>query len=192
MNSQIGEGLVKMRPVEKLPYSDDLLKETGIGQFGYISTSEIVFGDEIRKICEGNVCRQYGASWACPPAVGIYEQCRSQCLSYDNAFVFNAIYPLEDSFDFEGMKRGHQDFKDVCDRLFRLVKSDIPRFLILSNEGCTRCERCTYPDLPCKIPDMLFPSVEGFGIYVNKLAASANIGYINVINTVTYFGLLLY
>lgn len=34
--------------------SGDELKQMGITSFGYIKTSEIVFSDEVRHICEGN------------------------------------------------------------------------------------------------------------------------------------------
>ena len=83
------------------------LQKIGIHESGVISTAEIVFDQEIRKLCEQNVCRLYGTSWACPPAVGTVEECRARCLRYASAMVFNAVYPLEDSFDYEGMQRGH-------------------------------------------------------------------------------------
>ena len=61
-----------------------------------------------------------------------------------------------------------------------------------SNESCHRCEKCTYPDAPCRFPERLMPTVEGYGIYVNKLAETAGLEYINGPDTVTYFGMLLY
>ena len=42
------------------------------------------------------------------------------------------------------------------------------------------------------MPELLFPSVEGFGIHVGQLAQKAGLTYINGENTVTYFGVLLY
>lgn len=35
---------------------DSLLQETGIYQYGLIDTKEIIFSDEVRRLCEGNVC----------------------------------------------------------------------------------------------------------------------------------------
>lgn len=171
---------------------EDILKEIGVSEHGIISTTDIPFGPEIRKLCEGNVCRSYGTTWACPPAVGTLEECRSQCLSYENALVFNAVYPLEDSFDYEGMMRGHSLFKELCDRLYDLIKPAIPDFLLLSNEGCKRCKTCTYPSAPCRYPSRLFPSIEGYGIYVSTLAKKAKVKYTHGENTVTYFGMILY
>ena len=92
------------------------LKKTGISRYGFISTAEILFSDAVRKICENDTCRLYGRTWACPPAVGTVEQCRQRCLRYEKAMVFDAVYPLTDPFDYEGMTEGHRAFKKLCDR----------------------------------------------------------------------------
>lgn len=172
-------------------FEESLLHQIGIYQYGLIETKQIVFSDEVRSLCEDNVCGKYGTTWACPPAVGTVSQCREKCLKYDMALVFNAKYDLEDSFDYEGMVRGHKEFKKVCDRLAGIARNSLHDFLLFSNESCTRCDKCTYPE-PCRFPETLFPSVESFGIMVNMLAKSANINYINGENTVTYFGALLF
>lgn len=167
-------------------------KKIGIREYGVLAAAEIPFEEEIQKICAGNACRLYGKTWACPPAVGTVQECRERCLGYAKAMVFSAVYPLEDSFDYEGMIKGHDAFKDLCDRLYALVKPRLGDFLLLSNEGCKRCKTCTYPSAPCRKPERLFPSLEGFGIHVAKLAAKGNVKYTNGENTVTYFGMLLY
>ncbi|MBQ8638970.1 MAG: DUF2284 domain-containing protein [Lachnospiraceae bacterium] len=160
----------------------------GITSFGYVRTADLHFFEEIRAICAGNQCRNYGKTWACPPAVGTLEECRSQCLKFSSAMVFSASYPLEDSFDYEGMVHGHRQFKQVCDNLHEML--DFPH-LLLSNEGCVRCQTCTYPNAPCRFPEKLFPSLEGYGILVSDLAKSAEMPYIKA-GHVTYFGLLCY
>lgn len=172
--------------------SSAALYGTGITRYGVVSTGQIVFSDEVRRICETNTCRLYNTSWACPPAVGTVEQCRQRCLSYQNALVFCAVYPLQDSFDYEGMVRGHDEFKELCDRLYPLVRAGFARFLMLSNEGCGRCRACTWPDAPCRLPEKLFPSLEGYGIQVKLLADSAGVPYCGGADTVTYFGMVLF
>ena len=174
------------------PFTDKQLKDAGIHGWSVIEPSAIVFSQEIRDICASNACGNYGKKWTCPPGVGTVDECREKCLSFEHALVFQTVYPLEDSFDFEGMMEGHRAFKGVCDRLHDLAKPALKRFWLLSNEGCEGCKTCTYPDAPCRFPDKLYPAVEGLGIYVNKLAESAGLKYINGANTVTYFGMLLY
>ena len=165
------------------------LKQIGITAFVVIYTSQIFFSEEVRRLCEGNRCRNYGKTWACPPAVGTFEKCKGKCLAYAKALVFASAYPLEDSFDFEGMREGHHAFKEVCDRLYGMLK---PPFLLFSNEGCIRCAQCTYPEAPCRFPEKLFPSLEGYGILVNDLAKAAGIPYRYGECSVTYFGMVCF
>ncbi len=167
------------------------LKEIGVFEYQILSPKEITFEERLRKFCEQNACRLYGKTWACPPAVGTVAQCKKRCLSYQNALVFNAVYPLEDSFDYEGMMEGHDAFQALCDRLYALIPKGTP-FLLLSNEGCGRCKECTYPERPCRMPEKLFPSLEGFGINVLALSEAAGLCYNNGENTVTFFGVLFY
>lgn len=82
---------------------------------GYIDVSKLSFYPEVRTICEGNTCRNYGTSWACPPAVGTLEECKERVNQYDKMLLFTKKYELEDSFDFEGMTEGMHDFKKAVD-----------------------------------------------------------------------------
>ena len=170
----------------------EIAVRSGAYEVGLIDTGDLVFHDEIRKICEGNSCRNYNASWACPPAVGTLEECRERVAQYGRMLLFTACYPLGSSFDFNGMITAMKEFKKVSDQLHANVEPVLSDFLILSNEGCGRCKKCTYPDAPCRFPDMLHHSIEGYGFIVSELAKLAGVRYHNGENTVTYFGGLLF
>lgn len=170
----------------------DIFDKCGIFQAGIIQTSEINFSTEVRKMCEVNTCRQYGKTWACPPAVGTVQVCRDRCNKFEKTLLFSSKYELEDSFDYDGMVNGMRDFKRVSKKLYNEVKPLLKEFLLLSNEGCINCEKCTYPDLPCRFPENMHGSIEGYGIFVSEVAKAANINYINGQNTVTYFGALFF
>ena len=90
------------------------------------------------------------------------------------------------------MTAGHAAFKKTVDQMADQVKQLTGGCLILSNEGCGRCKSCTYPDAPCRFPEKLYPSLEGFGFIVSELAAKAGIRYNNGSNTVTYFGAVFF
>ena len=158
---------------------------------GYIKTAELKYYPEVREICRGNVCRNYGKTWACPPAVGTLEECQVRVDNYDTMLLFSVKYDLEDSFDFEGMTSGMMDFKKQVDHFQEKLETILPHYLLLSNEGCKRCRTCTYPDAPCRFPRQLHHSLEGYGFIVSELAKQAGIHYSNGTNTVTYFGALL-
>ena len=161
-------------------------------QAGEVPLSELLFHPEIRAIGEENSCRNYSKSWACPPAVGTLEECRERCLGYAHFLLFSRAYVLEDSWDFQGMGEAHRDFQRQTDRLDEaLAALELPKPpLILSNEGCVRCPSCTWPSAPCRFPEKLHPSLEGFGFMVSELAGAAGLSY-RAERGVTYFGAVL-
>ncbi|SHJ52311.1 DUF2284 domain-containing protein [Parasporobacterium paucivorans] len=168
------------------------IKETGVFQYGLIKPSAISYRQEIRDICKGNLCRKYGTTWACPPAVGTIDECRERCMHYNTMLVFTGKFMMEDSFDYEGMVQSMADFKKLARDLESAVKPCLKDYLILSNEGCDICKTCTYPFASCRFPEQLHHSVEGYGILVSELAKQAGINYYNGENSVTYFGALLF
>lgn len=159
---------------------------------GYVNIENLKYYPEVRAICEGNMCRNYGTSWACPPAVGTIEECRRRVSQYDKMLIFSRAYQLEDSFDLDGMLAGLREFKHLTDRFQQNLANVLSDYLLLANEGCGRCAVCTYPDGPCRFPHLLHHSLEGYGFIVNELAAEAGMRYNNGANTVTYFGALLF
>jgi len=169
--------------------TEEKMLSLGVTACAAISTREVVFSSEVRDICAGGSCRRYGTTWACPPAVGSFDDCRNRILSYDTALIFAARYELEDSFDYEGMVQAHGDFKALCDRIWEHLE---PPYLMLGNEGCIRCGMCTYPTEPCRFPEKLFPSLEGYGVLVGQTAKKAGIPYHFGPNTVAYFGMICY
>ena len=170
----------------------DAVLKSGMWQAGYVNKQSLKYYQEIRDICRSNACRHYGASWACPPAVGTLNECRARVDQYDNFLLFSQKYALEDSFGIEGMQRRMLAFKDSVDVLDDMIKSMLPRRLILSNEGCARCAKCTYPNMPCRFPERLYHSIEGYGFNASELAEAAGIMYNNGVNTVTFLGGLLF
>jgi len=168
-----------------------LARQYGFDETGLIPVSELEFSQEIRRICETG-CRGYGKSWACPPAVGTVEECRARCGQYERMLLLSARFELEDSFDYEGMTAGMREFRNRVERFGGALRPLLPTFLLLSNEGCGRCAACTYPDAPCRQPQRMYHSIEGYGFNVSELARRAGVKYNNGPNTVTFFGALLF
>ncbi len=166
----------------------DLLKKHGF-EAAEIPVGDLVYTEESRAYCAANKCRSYGATWACPPAVGTLEKCRAECESYSRFFLFARMYELEDSLDIEGMGDAHDDFQERVDALGEDLAGE--KFLLLNNEGCTRCDECTYPDAPCRFPEKLYPSIEGYGFLVSALAKQAGIPYTGKPTELRYFGAVM-
>lgn len=169
-----------------------LAEEAGFFESGWLEIGALAYEQEIRTLCEGNMCRCYNTTWACPPAVGTLDECRERVNRYAHMLLFSNKYPLKSSFDLKGMMAAMKEFKDLTDRFHALLLPRLEDFMLLGNESCGRCAKCTWPNEPCRFPDRLHHSIEGYGFNVTKLAKKAGLRYNNGPNTVTYFGALLY
>lgn len=165
---------------------------SGMWQADLINTKDLLLYAEIQEICKGNTCRSYGTTWACPPAVGTIEECKKRVMQYGKMLLFSVKYDLEDSYDIEGMQNALFSFKDSVDVFDEKLRAVLSDYLLLSNEGCGRCIKCTYPDSPCRFPGRLHHSIEGYGFNIYELTKAAGIKYNNGENTVTFFGGLLF
>ena len=166
--------------------------ETGFLEFGYVEVGSLKYYPEVRAICEKNACGGYGASWACPPAIGTIAECKKRVEQYNKMMIFTQVYQLEDSFDYEGMIAGVHSFKQLVERFQQNLNNITSDYLLLANEGCRRCSSCTYPDAPCRFPERLYPPLEGYGFIVSELSKEAGVRYNNGADTVTYFGAVLF
>lgn len=169
-----------------------LAKEAGLTEIGELNIAELSYESWVREICQGNTCRNYNTTWACPPAIGTLEECRERCQSFTQMFLFNQVFPVKNCFDIKGMHKAMFAFKETVEHLDLLCTPYIKRRLILSNEGCGRCERCTWPEASCRFPDKLYHSLEGYGFNVTELAKKAGLTYNHGEKTVAFFGAILF
>ena len=168
-----------------------LALESGMYEAGYLDASQIKCYPEVRQTCEGNACGRYNTTWTCPPGVGPLEECYAKLMAFDKMLVFSKKYDLEDEFDFEGMGEGLLDFKKATAAFDARIRPLLTEFILLGNEGCDRCAKCTYPDEPCRFPELVHHSISSYGLYVAELAKTAGIHYNNGKATVTYLGALM-
>lgn len=171
----------------------ELLRPWGLNQYNEVDMTKLVYDDEVRKMCEANSCGRYGKTWACPPGVGTLAEWKEKIFSHKHAVLFNYIGKLEDSFDFEGMMAAATEFGDIIHGIkAELVADGEDDCLLFGAGGCSLCEKCSYPDEPCRNPDRMVPSVEACGMHVSNTANNCGFKYINGANTVTYFGMLVF
>ena len=173
-------------------FKEELLRLLGedVWQYALMTSEEICFDPEVRQACERNYCGKYGKCWTCPPGVGEPEALKAEILTYKNVFLFTTKHDIEDSFDVEGMADAHKRHDEVTRRLFYLCARNGAK--LLAAGGCSLCEKCSYPDAPCRQPDKALTSVEACGINVMETSRRAGINYINGANTVTYFTAVLF
>lgn len=156
-----------------------------------IPTGEIVTDASFRDICASNGCGVYGKCWMCPPDIGEIHELMAVIPTYRYALVYQTVSPLEDSFDIEGMQAAKKEFGKLVQKV-RAAFPD-PGMLHLGAGGCGVCAVCAKREnKPCRFPDRAVAPLEGYGINVSRLAASAGMKYVNGQNTVTYFGAVFF
>ena len=87
----------------------DLALEYGFNS-AVLTVSEISFDPQLRRYCEMNSCGCLGKNHMCPPLVGSPEQIAARIKNFDEFILLQKVFPLEDSFDFEGMTSAQSGF----------------------------------------------------------------------------------
>ena len=167
------------------------LCELPVVQYEFFATEELVFTPRVRYVCETE-CPQYGKSWACPPGVGTVEECETRCKSYPNGLLITTMTEVRDIADIEETLATRPDHEAVTREVAALVRAEGHETYVLSTESCAICEKCAYPDGPCRYKDKMYPCVESHGILVTELAESYGIEFQAGSNVVTWFSLILY
>ncbi len=166
----------------------------GAFRAGIVPTAEVKTDAAFRKMCEQNLCGNYGRSWMCPPDAGPIEELMAEVRAYSHILVYQTVGELEDSYDFEGMMEAGARHNQVVNRVRDAMKAEpLRKVLHLGAGGCRMCEVCAKKTgEPCRHPDLAMSSLETYGINVSELAKAAGMKYINGQNTVTYFGTALF
>jgi predicted metal-binding protein len=158
-----------------------------VREWAVLPVSSLVFSPALLESCKTNVCGNYNKSWSCPPACESVEEQKKKIFSYNNFLVFTTMHTLEDSFDYEGMKKGMRRHLLLTAELKKTLV-DVP---VYGAGSCPVCKTCAFPS-PCIFPEKKITSVEAAGIDVTSLSKAAKITYNNGLNTVTFFSIALY
>ena len=169
-----------------------LAQEAGFDCIGTCPASELKVRPEVRDMCAADKCQAYGKNWVCPPACGSIESFQAEYDKRDSVIVLQSVGQMEDDYDYEVIMETAQVHND---RFHEFVKSyreselnDDPALdpLFLGAGACDNCSACTYPDVPCRFPDLQFSSMEASGLVVADVCTSAGIPYNHGPNTIAY------
>ena len=166
-------------------------KEIGFEYVGAINMDALSVMEEVRNMCAADKCKSFNKSWSCPPACGSLEQCKKRIENYSCGVLVQSVYELEDEFDMEGIKVAKKIHDQRFATLSRQVRMIEKNSLLLAAGVCTRCESCTYPDKPCRYPDKMYPSMEGYGLLVSKACEASGMKYYHGPNTISFTSCVL-
>ena len=167
------------------------LSELPLYQYAFIKTEDLVFSDRIRWICE-HECPMYNTTWACPPAVGSVEECRARCMAFEDGLLIATITEVSDIANINETLATRAPHEEITRQVLALVKEQSQEAMVLSTEACAVCDKCSWPDAPCRFREKMFPCVESHGIVVTDLAEKVGIDFYAEGNLVTWFSLILY
>ncbi len=159
-------------------------------QYEFIPTEALHFSERVRHICETE-CPMYGKTWACPPGVGSVEACVARCRTYPEALLLTTVTEVRDIADMEETLATRAEHEAVTREAEKLLRAQGLETYVLSTEACVICEKCAYPDAPCRFPDKMYPCVESHAILVTDVAEQYGIEFISG-NVVTWFSILFY
>ncbi|GHU39184.1 hypothetical protein FACS1894105_13800 [Clostridia bacterium] len=170
------------------------LKTLGVSEAATFPVKNIAFNDFFRQMCADNLCGRYGKNHMCPPGIGEPAALREKALSYNDVILIQTIYPLEDSYDFEGMADGNAKHTENIKKVKVYIQQNVPHtdMLILGAGGCSICGKCAIVENePCRHPDDAISSVEGYCMDVAKMTEEHGLHYINGKDTVSYVAVFL-
>lgn len=169
---------------------EEQLSQLPLLQFEFFSTDVLTFTPRVRHICETE-CPMYNKTWACPPGVGTVEACKEKCLRFPEFLLFATVTEVNDVENMEETLATRADHEAITHQVTELVKAQGCETMTLSTEACAICKDCTYPNGPCRHPELMFPCVESHGILVTELFEKFGIEFYNG-NLVTWFSLVFF
>ena len=170
---------------------DEFITQFPVFEYVDFGTDELTFEDRVRHICKEE-CARYGTTWACPPAVGTLEECADRCHKYDRVLLFSTVAEVSDIMNFEETLQTRAVHEEITRQIGDYVKDQGYMVQILSTESCAICEKCAYPDGPCRFPDKMHPCVESHGLVVTELAENHGMTFSLGGNTILWFSIVLY
>ena len=157
-----------------------------------MDVKSLKFMPDVRSMCAADRCQHYGKTWSCPPACGELDYWEEKASHYSHGLILQTVGDREDSFDFEAMMEVSEENKKQFDRLMDTLLATDADFLAMSAGTCTRCEKCTYPDAPCRFPEKLCPSMEACGLFVSGVCSDNGVKYYYGDDKIAYTCCVLY
>jgi predicted metal-binding protein len=176
---------------DQLEQVTDLALNCGFSHAGPIDADTIRLRTEVRDACAVNKCGAYNTKWSCPPGCGTLEECEVRIRKYKKGILVQTTGILEDPLDYDTMTQTGKDHADHLEAFTEAIKKIYPDSMIMGSGGCKRCEKCTFPDKPCRFPDKMTASMEAYGMVVSDVCKDNNLLYYYGQNTLTYTGCVL-
>lgn len=168
-----------------------LAAAAGFDKSAPLRSDALVFREEVRAMCRADRCRSYNKTWTCPPGCGTLEEMRRKVSAFTDGILVETIGKMEDEFDYEAIEAAAAVHKKHFQALVATLRKKGYVVFPMGAGRCTICKECTYPDAPCRAPELAMPSMEAAGLLVSDVCERCNIPYYNGKNTTTFIACVL-
>lgn len=168
-----------------------LAEEIGFNAWAPLDVSTIELKQEVRDMCAVNTCGKYGTSWGGPPGCGTLEECGARLHQFSRGILVQTIGEIEDAMDFEGMMDAAANHGTNFTRMHDALREKGCKVLAIGAGCCAICEKCTYPDAPCRFPDRQVASMEAYGMLVMEVCKANGLKYYYGADKIAYTGCYL-
>ena len=169
---------------------EEFITQFPIFEYRIVGTETLSFENRVRQICQME-CERYGTTWACPPGVGTIEECKERCLAYSHGLLFSSVAEVSDVLNMEEMLATRRDHEEITNEVGKFLREAGFETYTLSTESCDICEKCTYPNAPCRFPQKMHPCLESHGVVVSEMVEKEGMEYNLGGNTILWFSMIL-
>ncbi len=180
-----------MEKDDQFKHLEQLALTSGFTAVWMLDPATLDFRPDVRAMCAENKCGSYNRNWTCPPACGTVEEAAARAAAYHRGILVQTTGSLEDCFDAESIEAAIARHRDSFGRLLPLLRAEYPGLFPMGAGACTRCKTCTYPDSPCRFPDLAAPSMEAFGLLVSEICRRNGAPCYSGADTVTFVSAIL-
>ena len=147
-----------------------------------------------RKLCEDNLCGNYGTSWTCPPHCGSTDECMSVVASFRYADVLIREFRGYDVNDEKSMEEMMDTFRSECREIKCRLIDDGADVMAFADGPCRYCgDDCSVKkDEKCPFPEKQLPSVSGYGINMKTYIESLGESFGFSEDKITLYGIFLF
>lgn len=158
-----------------------------------IPTEAVPFAPEFRAYCEENLCGQYEANYACPPACGSCQDMADRVHSKSSALVVQSIWDIPDYTNKEDIREAKYMHNTAMLRLMDQFRERDPGCIMAGASGCSLCSPCAMKKgEPCRFPDKRYSCLSAYCVFVKELTDKCGMEYNCGPGKVAFFGMILF
>ena len=169
-----------------------MARDIGFDHRGVLDPATLELRTEVREMCSADRCQNYGKSWTCPPACSSLEEGAAEISKYNSGILVQTTAFTEDDFDYETMQQAGELQQERIAKMLVLLRKSFPQLLALGSGGCRLCAECTYPNAPCRNPELAVPSMEAYGLWVSDVCKRNELPYNYGPGSITYTACFLF